>query len=106
MKPREVVLNASPLICLSKSGLSGLLPELFEHIVVPGAVVDELLTKGSADTEIESLFSQHWLQHIRDLSIHPIVASWDLGKGESEVLSYAFEQTGYWAILDDLAARR
>src|SRR5450759_3589701 len=53
MKPREVVLNASPLICLSKSGLSGLLPALFEHSVVPGAVADELLTKGSADAEIE-----------------------------------------------------
>jgi predicted nucleic acid-binding protein len=84
MKPREVVLNASPLICLSKSGLSGLLPALFEHIVVPGAVADELLTKGSADAGIESLLSQNWLQHIRDLSIHRVVASWDLGKGESE----------------------
>jgi predicted nucleic acid-binding protein len=41
----RVVANASPLICLSKSGLAKLLPALFKEIVVPEAVAKELLTK-------------------------------------------------------------
>lgn len=36
----------------------------------------------------------------------PEVATWDLGKGESEVLSLALRNSGYAAIIDDRAARR
>lgn len=34
------------------------------------------------------------------------IANWDLGKGESEVLSLALKSPGYAAIIDDRAARR
>ncbi|NJL03251.1 MAG: DUF3368 domain-containing protein, partial [Spirulinaceae cyanobacterium SM2_1_0] len=34
------------------------------------------------------------------------VASWDLGLGESQVLSWVISHTGYEAIIDDLAARK
>jgi predicted nucleic acid-binding protein len=35
----RVVVNASPLICLFKSGLEDLFPSLFNDIVVPEAVI-------------------------------------------------------------------
>jgi predicted nucleic acid-binding protein len=35
-----------------------------------------------------------------------LIAAWDLGPGESEVLSFAFEQPGYYAMVDDAEARR
>jgi predicted nucleic acid-binding protein len=39
--------------------------------------------------------------------IHPLIASWDLGKGESEVLSLAMQKgTNVTAVLDDLQARK
>ncbi len=41
MPINRVVVNASPLICLFKSGLTELFPSLFKEIVVPDAVVKE-----------------------------------------------------------------
>ena len=41
-----------------------------------------------------------------DLPIDPRVASWDLGKGESSVLSFVLRNAGYWAVMDDREARR
>lgn len=38
--------------------------------------------------------------------ISPRVAAWDLGIGESEVLSFAMEHPGFRAMVDDKAARR
>ncbi|WP_243147264.1 DUF3368 domain-containing protein [Scytonema sp. UIC 10036] len=37
--------------------------------------------------------------------IDPLVASWDLGLGESHVLSWGYNNPGYEAILDDRAAK-
>jgi hypothetical protein len=45
----RVVVNASPLICLFKSGLEDLFPSLFNDIVVPEAVTKEVTAKGEAD---------------------------------------------------------
>ncbi len=36
----------------------------------------------------------------------PVVMSWDLGKGETEVISYASLNPGFHVIIDDAAARR
>jgi predicted nucleic acid-binding protein len=38
--------------------------------------------------------------------IDPKVANWDLGLGESHVLSWAIKNSSYEAIIDDLAARK
>ena len=40
----QVVINASPLIVLFESGQSDLLPKLFETIIVPQAVYNEITT--------------------------------------------------------------
>ena len=38
----SVVVNASPLICLFKSGLVDLFPALFKNVAVPDAVIKEV----------------------------------------------------------------
>lgn len=44
---------------------------------------------------------------IRDLKqVDPVVAAWDLGLGESQVISWAYKNPGFEAILDDRAARK
>jgi len=45
----RVVVNTSPLICLSKSGLAELFPELFNDVAVPEAVINEVMAKGTVD---------------------------------------------------------
>ena len=102
----NVVLNASPLICLCKSDLSGLLPKLFTNIVVSDAVRTEVTAKGSVDYNLGKIFTEAWLKNTGAIIIHPDIAAWGLGQGEGSVLSYAFYNRSYWAVIDDLEARR
>lgn len=46
------------------------------------------------------------MQCISSYTAEPTIAGWDIGKGESEVLSWALTHTEYEAILDDMAARK
>jgi predicted nucleic acid-binding protein len=51
MRIDRVVVNASPLICLSKSGLSNLLPALFTEIMVPDEVHQEITAKSGINLD-------------------------------------------------------
>jgi predicted nucleic acid-binding protein len=106
MPINRVIVNASPLICLNKSGLIELLPGLFKEVVVPEEVCREILAKGKENLSGQEIFSAGWLKRIETIAIAPQVASWDLGQGESAVLSFAFSNPEYWAIIDDREARR
>lgn len=101
----RVVVNASPLICLAKSGLVELLPALFSEIAVPEAVCREISAKGKIDLSSSKLLSYGWLHQVADI-IDFQVASWDLGAGESAVLGFAIHNREYRAVIDDLEARR
>ena len=39
----NAVTNASPLIALAKANLLRILPEIFEHVVIPQGVANEIL---------------------------------------------------------------
>ncbi len=101
MPINRVVINASPLICLSKSGLLGLLSSLFKDIVVPELVVKEVMVKGEINLKLNKE-----VYRLVDVAISPSVASWDLGNGESDVLTFALNNPEYWAVIDDREARR
>jgi len=46
-----------------------------------------------------------WARSI-EVAIHPSIATWDLGAGESTALSFALKNPSYRAMVDDTAARR
>ena len=92
----RVVLNASPLICLSKSGLAGIFPTLFQ----------EITAEGKTDFAAKTLISEGWMSRIADIPLDPRVVAWDLGEGESAVISFALKNAGFWAVMDDREARR
>ena len=102
----RVVVNASPLICLFKSGLQDLLPGLFQEITVPEAVLREVTTAGKNDFPAEQLAQQQWLKQATNIPLDLRVAAWDLGRGESEVISFALVNPSYRVVLDDREARR
>jgi len=102
---KRVVINASPLIVLFKSQQADLLPQLFSEILVPAGVWDEV-TATQNDIASQQLPAVSWVQRVEIGAIAPEVFAWDLGKGESEVLSWAKKNTNYAAIIDDRAARR
>lgn len=67
---------------------------------------DEVTAAGQNDTASQQLASVSWAQRVEIGAVAPEVAAWDLGKGESEVLSLALKTPDCAALVDDRAARR
>lgn len=102
---RKWVLNASPLITLGKLSAITLLEKMSSDLVVPDAVAGEL-DQGPANDPARGWIRGQGASLVRRVEeIPPLILSWDLGKGESEVISWAYLNPGYEAILDDRAAR-
>jgi predicted nucleic acid-binding protein len=101
------IFNASPVILLGKIHQLHLIEALSPAFRIPRAVVDEI---GAGLPEDPAL---NWLQnplierHIVDApSPPPFLMQWDLGPGETAVLSLALAENGTAVVLDDLAARK
>ena len=103
--PEHWVVNASPLIVLAHVGREQLLFELADQVVVPRAVVAEILAGPADDPARRALDSSRFT--IVDAPAPPAeIVAWDLGAGEAAVLSYALTEPGCTAILDDALARK
>jgi predicted nucleic acid-binding protein len=98
------VLNASPLIVLARVGHADLFSKLVETVIVPDAVVAEIEAGPTGDPARRWLSTEP-LPTVKTTS-PPQLQAWDLGAGETAVLSYALTSPGSTAILDDGAARR
>lgn len=106
MSSDRAVLNASPIITLCKSGQEDLLSQLFTEIVLPGAVWEEVEAGDIADSARRKLGALAWLKRDDSIAASPVVQAWDLGAGETSVLSYALAWPDYVAVIDDGAGRR
>ena len=102
----KIVIDTSPLIVLFKSNQANLLPQLFSEIIVVNSVWDEIIKVDKVDAASTQLPNVSWAKFMNIASVAPIIAGWGLDLGESEVLSFALNNPGYRAIIDDAAARR
>ncbi|MGH9938093.1 MAG: DUF3368 domain-containing protein [Blastocatellia bacterium] len=100
------MVNSSPLITLCKSNQEDILPKLFSEIVVPAAVWEEVLAGGASDPAAQRLPNLNWARLEDFIGSSPLIQAWDLGAGESEVLTFALSNPEYLAVIDDTAARR
>jgi predicted nucleic acid-binding protein len=101
----KIVLNSSPLIVLFKGGFEQLLSQLFSEVVVPEAVWDEISRGTDIAAQRLSQHSDDWLTRM-SVSISDEILVWNLGAGESEALSYAWQHRTEFAVaVDDKAAR-
>jgi len=101
----RVVLNASPVITLFRSGLHPLLPQLFPELLVPDSVWNEIVSRAHDDPAARGLPTASWARRT-PVTLEPQVQLWGLGAGETAVLSLAMGKPGYTAVVDDRAARR
>jgi predicted nucleic acid-binding protein len=103
---RQWVINASPLIALAKISHLFLLQNLCSNLLIPDGVVQEIEQGEAADPSRQWLrtVGKQWVQDVG--AIDPVVAAWDLGFGETQVLSWVYKNPVYEAILDDRAARK
>lgn len=103
---RDVICNTSPLQYLHQADLLDILPELFESVQVPSAVVAELSEGRRRGIPLPALAEFSWVTErpIGNRSLLPLVT--DLGEGEKEVLALGLETAGCLLLLDDRDARR
>ena len=100
------VVNASPLIFLSRAGLIDLLQIISDEVIVPEAVAFKIEIRGKSDPTAQALASTSWLLVTQTPPVASEIQAWGLGPGESSVLAWAHAHEGSEAIIDDLAARR
>lgn len=99
------VTNASPLIFLGAvDGIEWLVREAAQ-IIVPNAVIDELAAGAGGADVINRLRKIDRIQFAADVPVPPVIAAWDLGSGETQVLAQALLGGNATVVLDDLAAR-
>ena len=99
------VINASPVIALSRVGQVELLVRLPQQSVIPRSVADELL-RAPEDDPARRAIESGIFKIIATPAQHAQILAWDLGQGETAVLSYALAHSNWVAVLDDGAARR
>jgi predicted nucleic acid-binding protein len=101
------VVDASPLIFLSKLGRLDLLERSADQVVVPTAVFREIAEyRDVARRKIEEA-RRSWLgvREVVDRRVVDVLMA-DLDAGESEVIALAIEAEAERVVLDDLDARR
>ena len=104
--PDSAVVNASPLIFLSKVGLLNFLQLAGSRVMVPAAVAREIRQREASDLTVQALEQTVWLEIVETPPVPSLIQAWDLGPGEASVLAYAYAKTGAVAVMDDLAGRR
>lgn len=102
---RRWVVNASPLIALAKIDMLWLLEKLCIDIAIPTGVIDEINEGPVDDPARRWIISEGTRFKVRVRNVPRMITAWDLGKGESQVLSWAYVNKDYEAVLDDRAAR-
>lgn len=99
------VINASPVIALARVGQVELLVRLPKQSLIPRSVADELLRAPGDDPARRAI--ENGVFKIIETPPPPAqILAWDLGQGETAVLSYALAHPKWIAVLDDGAARR
>ena len=102
----QPAVDASPLIFLTRAGLLDLLRLAASEVVIPAPVAHEIQRRGPSDPAAQAIATVPWLHVIESPAVPPVIQAWDLGPGESAVLSWCSVKPGAEAIVDDLAARR
>lgn len=102
----DFILNASPMILLGKADLLKTISPLAKSWIIPKGVIREVEKKRSIEPYVSDLSYKSTVLKKSSSRTHPLIAAWDLGQGESEVLTLALEQDGACVVLDDLQARK
>lgn len=98
------ICNASPIILLSKAESLFLLTESADRVMVPNGVKRKLSVK--TDNNIKDFLNHRKVEVVSVRKLNPKVLEWGLGRGESEAISLALENSRSEVVLDDKLGRK
>jgi predicted nucleic acid-binding protein len=102
-----VVCNTSPVILLAKIGRLELFSGLYDQIIIPASVLDEIEAKPSKETKRITALVKNRTFEVQRASrkiLEGLPA--DLGAGEREAIALAVETQADLVVLDDQQGRR
>jgi predicted nucleic acid-binding protein len=108
----KAISNAGPLIALGKLGQLGLLLKLFDQILIPGEVYNEVvlngLTLGAAEAGSVDFLIQQGHIEVRIITPPSPLPQWarSIDLGEAEVILLALEESADWVLIDNAHARK
>jgi predicted nucleic acid-binding protein len=103
--PEAWVINASPIILYARIGRLDVIERLAPKIFVPSKVIEEVRDGISKDMSARMAVDWATRYVLPDIQVPPSVEHWDIGPGESQVISHCLQGVR-WAVLDDRMARR
>lgn len=107
----KVVSNAGPLIALGKLGQLGLLLKLYDDILIPREVYQEVVVNGlrlgASDAQaVDFLIQQGHIRMVDVLLPSPLPAwAQPIDTGELEVIVLSQQQSADWVLIDNMHAR-
>ena len=100
----EIVINARPLIVLSKIGRLYLLNKMFSKIYIPSAVLDEINAVNKKDKKVDLVqIAFEKMIVTNKIAVHGLIGR--LHKGQVEVIVGALENGIKKVVLDESAAK-
>jgi predicted nucleic acid-binding protein len=102
---RKVISNTTPIISLLKIGKLNLLKDLYEKIIIPNAVFQEI-ENGKHKEYYQDISKIDWIDIQNISNKESVLYLFDLDEGEAEVLILAHELNADLVIIDELAGRR
>ena len=100
------VVNASPLILPGETRNLDLLATLADTVGVPQTVASEVGAKPDGAAILAEVTGNPAYRVAGSEPAPPEVLAWDLGAGETQVITHALRQGAGRVVLDDLEARR
>lgn len=101
------VVNSTPLIALSLVGQLDLLPALFNEILVPSSVNDEVVLQGRGRPGAKEIAQAEWLIVRKPATVSPLPPELlGLDQGELDVILLAQEVKADWVIIDEKLGRK
>ena len=100
-----VISDASAIIALSAIGKLDILRDLFQEVIIPPAVFNEIVIQGVQRPGAEEVKNKHWIT-VHSAQDNSSVAALNLGKGEKEAIALFLELNADLLLIDEVKARK
>jgi predicted nucleic acid-binding protein len=101
-----IICNAGPLIALSMIGQLDLLGNLYQRVLVPEAVLQEVSGVGIGRIGAAEVKAASWLERVGEEPVAEPLLATELGPGEAAVIAAAHRLGAGLVLIDERRARR